>query len=478
MNGVQLCTIVHFGGDIVRPKIGSIVSYVGGSTKLTSLRAHSSYEDFVTLLEETREIHRKDWLSTTKDTGSGKGLPTTKAGGPLRHSTFPDPESEYRSYPEINGRGLVPPELQFESQPEHVKDLVDFRFKFAAYTEDPYEFSKEFNIGDLYRDRIELKNHIRAYAVVNKFNLEYVLSNEYKIVVRCKGHKCSWQTYAIRLVGSALFRVNTYYSVHTWIRVETEGGNAYKAAFSRWVASIIKQKLQKDPNYKPSEIIDDMQIQHNIDVPYNLAWRSKEKAHAEMRGSFEHAYQLLTSYFAEVRLVDPDFELDIQTTSYKDKRFTRYGVAYTNNVESLNNVILKARDLPIYVFIEELRRIRSEMSYTYREEAEKSQARLMPWATDHCESKNFVADSLTCKVRTSRHHFQMTSYSRTDSVNIEDGTCLCRWWQTIGIPCKHGVRVLNLSNVDPTTRVFEYFTNDTYKAAYKPIWIPKRGIEQ
>ncbi|KAF6139895.1 hypothetical protein GIB67_009742 [Kingdonia uniflora] len=43
-----------------------------------------------------------------------------------------------------------------------------------------------------------------------------------------------------------------------------------------------------------------------------------------MRGSFEHIYQLLTSYFAEVRLVDPDFVFDIQTTSCKDKRFIRY----------------------------------------------------------------------------------------------------------------------------------------------------------
>ncbi|KAF6160008.1 hypothetical protein GIB67_033092 [Kingdonia uniflora] len=42
-----------------------------------------------------------------------------------------------------------------------------------------------------------------------------------------------------------------------------------------------------------------------------------------MRGSFEHAYQLLTSYFAKVRLVDPNFVFDIQTTSCKDKRFTR-----------------------------------------------------------------------------------------------------------------------------------------------------------
>ncbi|KAF6152532.1 hypothetical protein GIB67_002505 [Kingdonia uniflora] len=155
------------------------------------------------------------------------------------HSIEPEP---------IIGQTKTLAEFWFEPQPEQVKDLLDFRFKSVTYTEDPYDFSKEFSIGDLYRDRIELKNHIRAYAFVNKFNLEHVLSNEYKIVVRCKGHKCSWRIYATRLVGSTMFRVSTYCSMHTCIRVETEGGNAYKAVSSRWVASIIKQKLRKDPN--------------------------------------------------------------------------------------------------------------------------------------------------------------------------------------------------------------------------------------
>ncbi|KAF6166287.1 hypothetical protein GIB67_008715 [Kingdonia uniflora] len=304
MNRVQLYTIVHFGGDIVRPKIGSIVTYVGGSTKLTLLRAHSSYEVFVTLLEETSKICHEDWLSTTKDTGSGRGLSTTKVGGPLHHNSFPDPEHEYRGYPKTNDTGLdlrrfgplmddeidsfetihtdVPP-LNEPSIPQsnlsfglshslkQVKDLLDFQFKSAAYTEDPYDFNKEFIIGDLYRDRIELKNHIRAYAVESKFNLEHVLSNEYKIVVCYKGHKCSWRIYAIRLVSSTIFRVGTYCSVHTCIRVETEGGNAYKVAPSRWVASIIKQKLRKDPNYKPSGIIDDArQLSTRIPTTYEL----------------------------------------------------------------------------------------------------------------------------------------------------------------------------------------------------------------
>ncbi|KAF6167084.1 hypothetical protein GIB67_041339 [Kingdonia uniflora] len=47
-------------------------------------------------------------LSTTKDTSSGKRLSTSKAGGPLRHNSFPDPKPEYRGYPETNGRVLDP----------------------------------------------------------------------------------------------------------------------------------------------------------------------------------------------------------------------------------------------------------------------------------------------------------------------------------------------------------------------------------
>ncbi|KAF6146566.1 hypothetical protein GIB67_008852 [Kingdonia uniflora] len=56
----------------------------------------------------------------------------------------------------IIGQTETSVEFRFEPQPEQVKDLLDFWFKSAAYTEDPYDFSKEFNIGDLYQDRIEL----------------------------------------------------------------------------------------------------------------------------------------------------------------------------------------------------------------------------------------------------------------------------------------------------------------------------------
>ncbi|KAF6155055.1 hypothetical protein GIB67_035802 [Kingdonia uniflora] len=83
----------------------------------------------------------------------------------------------------------------------------------------------------------------------------------------------------------------------------------------------------------------------------------------------------------------------------------RYGVAYTNHVESWNNAIVKVRDLPIHVFIEKLRTICSKISYMYREEVEMSQARLKPWAMDYCERNKFAENSLAYNICTSRYHF-------------------------------------------------------------------------
>ncbi|KAF6145606.1 hypothetical protein GIB67_037639 [Kingdonia uniflora] len=345
-----------------------------------------------------------------------------------------------------------------------------FWFKSAAYTEDPYDFSKEFNIGDLYQDRIELKNHIRAYADVNKFNLEHVLSNEYKIGVRCKCHKCFWRINATRLGDH---RKSTYF-------LEMFGSNFYDYD-TRF--DIISDRnpviINAVPKVFPFTI-------HTFCAFYIS--NKIETTLESTRIAFRMAVEALTNIDFDKHMnaicnTDPvglQYILGIPKESWSNLyiSMSRYGVAYTSHVKSWNNVILKVRDLLIHVFIEELRKICSEMSYTYRAEAEKSQARLTPWATDHCESKKFVTDSLTCRVRTSRHHFHMTSYGRIDYVNIENGTCSCRWWQTMGIPCEHGVRAIGLANVDPTTRVSEYFTNDTYKAVYQPIWIPIRGIVQ
>ncbi|KAF6155261.1 hypothetical protein GIB67_019787 [Kingdonia uniflora] len=362
--------------------------------KLISLRAHLSYEDFVTLLEEACKIRREDWLFTTKDTGSGKGLSTTKAGGPLRHNSFPDPEPEYKGYPETNGRGL---------DPRWFRPLVD--------DDDVPQSNDSFKT---IRTDVPLSNE----PSILQSNVH--LSNEPMLTNVPQSNEPS------------ISQSNIYLSNEP---VLTNVPLSNKPMLTNVPLSIEPEHI-----IGQTEPLDARQLLVRIPTAYELLFGSKTRRPPKVG----HTSWRCLGIISTIMTLDSSSSLTGMP----------YGVAYTNYVESWNNVILKVRDLPIHVFIEELHRICSEMSYTYREEDEKSQARLTPWATDYCVSK------------------------KTDSVNIEDGTCSCRWWKMMGIPCEHGVHALGFANVDPTTRVSAYFTNDIYKAVYEPIWIPIRGIEQ
>ncbi|KAF6150284.1 hypothetical protein GIB67_033983 [Kingdonia uniflora] len=296
MNEVQLYTIVHFGRDIVRPKIESIVSYVGGSTKLTSLREHSSYEDFVTLLEETSEIRLEDCKL---------GLDPRRFGHFVDDDVVPQSNDSFETI-----RTDVPPSNEPSiSQSNHLSN--EPLLTNVPQSNEPFQtiptnvpFSNEPSIP---QSSIHLSN-------------EHMLTN---------------------LPPS-----------------------------NKPMLTNVPLSIEPEPIIGQTETSDLVGLQYILGIPK-------------------------------------------ETWSNLYIPMTRYGVTYINNVESWNNVILK-----------------------------------------------------------------ITSYGRTDSVNIEDGICSCCWWQTMGIPCKHGVRALGLADIDPTIRVSEYFTNNTYKAVYEPIWIPIRGIEQ
>ncbi|KAF6167460.1 hypothetical protein GIB67_031661 [Kingdonia uniflora] len=363
-------------------------------------------------------------------------------------------------------------------QPEQVKDLVDFQFKSFAYTEDPYDFSKEFNIGDLYRDRIKLKNHIKAYVVLNKFNLEHVLSNEYKIVMRGSfEHTCQLLTsyfVEVRLVDpDFVFDIQTT--------------SCKDKRFTRYRGTLLTA-IAIDPSnhiFLLAFLIADSETTESWTYFLELFGSNFSVMTLDSSSSPTETPKLLMLYpkvfsFAIHMFCAFHISNNIKTTLESTR------IAFRMVVEALTNIDFDKHMNVIRnidpVGLQYILGIPKETWFNLyipmnREEAEKSQTCLVPWATDHCERRKFVADSLTCRVRTSRHHYQMTSYGRTDYVNIEDGTCSCRWWQTMGIPCEHGVRALGLANVDLTTRVSEYFTNYAYKTVYEPIWIPIRGIE-
>ncbi|KAF6160222.1 hypothetical protein GIB67_016658 [Kingdonia uniflora] len=423
MNGVQLYTIVHFGGDIVRPKIRSIVNYVEGSTKLTLLREHSSYKDFVILLKETSEICREDskmynfvhgcacaissvqnftaminmhktnpdtpfhiWivndlripsqnsqnfisnlcssgkgLPTTKDTGSGRGLSTTKAGGPLRHNSFPDPEPEYRGYPKINCRGLDPR-------------------RFGPFVDDKNDSFKT-NVPPSNEPSIPQSNvHLLNEPVLTNVPQ----SNE------------PFQTIPTNVPLS-----NEPYILQSSIYLSNEPVLTNVPPSNEPMLTNIPLSIEPEPIIGQTETLAEFRFEPQS----------------------EQEKDLQDFWFKSVAYTEDPYNLS--------KEFN-IGDLYRDRIELKNHI--------------------------------RAYAVVNKFNLEH--------------VLSNEYKIVMTSYGRTDYVNIEDGIFSCRWWQAMGIPCEHGVRALDFANVDPTTCVSEYYTNNTYKAVYEPIWIPIRGIEQ
>ncbi|KAF6146374.1 hypothetical protein GIB67_020468 [Kingdonia uniflora] len=387
MNGVQLYTIVHFGGDIVRPKIGVIVTYVGGSTKLTSLRVHSSYKDFVTLLEEASKIHREDWLSTTKDTGSGRGLSTTKAGGSLRHNSFPDPKPEYRGYPETNGRGIDP-------------------HRFGPFEDDENDSFETIctDVPPSNEPSIHLSN-------------EHVLTNvppSNEPMLTNVPHSIEPEP----IIGQT--KTSDSETTESWSYFLEMFGSNFHGYDTRFV--VISDRNPGIINIVPKVFSFTIHTFCAFHISNNIKTTLES-----MRIVFRMAAEALTN-------IDFDKHMNDIRNAYP------VGLQYILGIpkETWSNLYIPKSSCMISFVIG----IRSFGILLLWEEAKKSQARLTPWATDHCESRKLIADSLTCKM--------------------------------VLVLVVGGKQWVYLVNTEYALWVLLML----YKAVYEPIWIPIRGIEQ
>ncbi|KAL1549782.1 hypothetical protein AAHA92_17835 [Salvia divinorum] len=62
-------------------------------------------------------------------------------------------------------------------------------------------------------------------------------------------------------------------------------------------------------------------------------------------------------------------------------------------------------------------------------------------------------------------------------VNLDAYTCSCRQWQLSGIPCQHSIPCILQERRNPEEFVYEYYSLDRFKAAYRYVINPLRDID-
>ncbi|KAK1370382.1 hypothetical protein POM88_036474 [Heracleum sosnowskyi] len=81
------------------------------------------------------------------------------------------------------------------------------------------------------------------------------------------------------------------------------------------IADVIKHKFSNiKTKYSVADIIRDMKHDHNVEVKYNKAWRSKEKALEIMRGNATESFVELYSYLYMLHTTNVGSVVELQLT--------------------------------------------------------------------------------------------------------------------------------------------------------------------
>lgn len=157
------------------------------------------------------------------------------------------------------------------------------------------KYHKELSVSQIYKDKETLKMVISFHAINNNFQYKVKKScpNEYYVV--CVDENCEWKLRASRKGNTTHFIIRTFKNNHT-CALEMRFKNQRQATTSV-IADVIKHKFTNiKTRYTVADVIRDMKHDHNVEIKYNKAWRSKEKAKEIVRGNATSSYYELYAY--------------------------------------------------------------------------------------------------------------------------------------------------------------------------------------
>lgn len=169
-------------------------------------------------------------------------------------------------------------------------------------------------VGMMFRNKEAFKQHMALYAIANKFCFKSPKSDQTLMILVCQGTGCPWRVYAVRLKDCDVFEVRKFESTHTCSI--NERANYQNQATSAVVGELMKTKFAGVAGGpKPREIRRMMRGDHNCNISYWKAWRSRDLAVDNSQGSCNASYLQLPYYLNELVTANPGTVARLHTES-------------------------------------------------------------------------------------------------------------------------------------------------------------------
>uniref|UniRef100_A0A803QJI4 SWIM-type domain-containing protein n=1 Tax=Cannabis sativa TaxID=3483 RepID=A0A803QJI4_CANSA len=144
----------------------------------------------------------------------------------------------------------------------------------------------------------------------------------------------------------------------------------------------------------------------------------------------------------------------------------------TNNfVESFNDWIDDHRYKPPIELLEGIRMQHTSMMYARKVTAERWDFKLTPKV--HHKIQELLKRARHARVtRVGNDEFQVDYDTKSCTVRLNEGYCICGQWQARGIPCLHAAACINTTRADISDYCSPYFTTEMWKKSFEGIMHP------
>lgn len=150
-------------------------------------------------------------------------------------------------------------------------------------------------IGQTFKGGIEeFRRKLIKYASKIGFNYMFFKNNKKMISIAYKkkySDDCSWFTKASSNIDESvcIYKCNLLNSYHV-IMIDDK---KIKMMGCGIIVDLIVKYIRRRPSYSPIDAIDHMRTNYGIEISYNKAWRSVEKARKKIFGCYEESFQEL-----------------------------------------------------------------------------------------------------------------------------------------------------------------------------------------
>jgi hypothetical protein len=191
--------------------------------------------------------------------------------------------------------------------------------------------------GQIFKNKKTLKLTLGLYAFENRFEYKIRRSSHSRFAATCIKGDCE------SVITAGKLKTGTYWHVKSFVKEHTCGDSGnYNVDFKRVSSYVIGELYARkvaDPGctLRPKDIMFEMKDQHGINLSYNKAHRSKDRALHSAFGDPLESFQMLPAFFYMLEQSNPGTVTKIETDS--ENRFTYGFLALGACVEGFNTVI-------------------------------------------------------------------------------------------------------------------------------------------